>query len=76
MNIPFIYVICNKFLLPFPVCGRDKKQFVTFSIAHFECLFHLEHIDLKGWLYHWHGYHATEWYVHPSLGFGMNLMPF
>jgi hypothetical protein len=30
-----------------PICGRDVKNFVTFSIAHLERFFHLEHIDFK-----------------------------
>jgi hypothetical protein len=47
-----------------------------FPNTHLERLFHFEHIDLKGWPHNWHGYHAVEWYVHPSLGFGMNRMPF
>ncbi len=52
------------------------KHFVAFSMTHLECLFHLKHINLKGWPYNWHGYHAAYWYVHPSLIFGMNFMSF
>jgi hypothetical protein len=76
MNVPFVDVIYNKFLLPLPICGRDIEHFVAFSIAHLECMLHLKHINFTGWPYNWHGYHVVEWYVHPSLGFGMNLMPF
>jgi hypothetical protein len=46
MIIPLVDVIYNKFFLPLPICGRDIKHFVAFLIAHLECLFHLEHIDL------------------------------
>jgi hypothetical protein len=74
MIIPFMDVIYNKFLLPLLVCGKGIEHFVAFSIAHLEHLFHFEHIDFKGWFHNWHGYHAVEWYVHPSLGFEMNLM--
>jgi hypothetical protein len=52
MIVPFMDVICSKFLLFLPVCGKNIEHFVTFSIAHLEHLFHLEHIDFKGWPYH------------------------
>ncbi len=60
---------------PLLVCGKNIENFVAFLIAHLERLFHLEHIDLKGWPHNWHGYHVAKWYVDMSLGFGMNLMP-
>jgi hypothetical protein len=47
-----------------------------FPNTHLERLFHLEHINLKGWPHNWHRYHVVEWYVHSSLSFGTNLMPF
>jgi len=75
MIVPFMDVICNKCLLPLLICGSDIENFIAFSIAHLEHLFHLEHIDLKGWPHNGHGNHATKGYVHPSLGLGMNLMP-
>jgi hypothetical protein len=48
MDIPLMDVIYNKFLLPLLVRGSGIKHFVTFSIAHLEQLFYLEHVDLKG----------------------------
>ncbi len=72
MIVPLVDVICNKCFLPLLVCGKDIEHFVIFSIAHLECLFHLEHINIKGWPHNRHGYHVAKWYVHLSLE--MNLM--
>jgi hypothetical protein len=63
---PLMDVICNKFLLPLPICGKDTKHFVAFLIAHLECILHLKHINIKGWPYKWHGYHVVGWYAFPT----------
>ncbi len=76
MNVPFINLICHKFLFPLLVCGKDVKHFVAFSKPIWKCMFHLEHIDFKDCVHNCHGYYATKWYIHLNLGFGMNLMPF
>jgi len=75
MIVPLMDVIYNKCLLPLPVCGRDINFFVTFSIGHLECLFHLEHINLEGWPHNLDADHVAKGYVHLSLGLRMNLMP-
>jgi hypothetical protein len=47
MIIPLMDVIYNKCLLPLPICGKGIENFVAFSKAHLECMFHLEHIDIE-----------------------------
>jgi hypothetical protein len=60
-------VLANIFFITFPVLKGNVEHPFTFPIYCKECMFHLEHVDLKCQPYNLHGQEMTQRDAHPRL---------